>query len=562
MGYIFFDIFPAGGEGVTAGTEDPIINTVSLGDAEIPPLLRDDVIDKAGAADLVKCLEMWAHDIPGIDLPPGLDFMSVDEIRQVVREVSVSPAVREYKRIEAEKKAQADERAAYDELVVWNEKGGGIRLDHQLIADRLIGRYSPITFQKEVWICVDGLYRLEAGEILSFVAEVARRTGYSGSLTRSVREVQAYVAANEIAPGYPFDCFPNALPLANGVLVIDWITESATLCPYSPDYRFTHKWPVSYDPAASPEPIYEVLSQYVSDEEVPALYQCPAQAILHFCGYGPFKRSYIFEGPTNGGKSTYVVDFLNRIFGAENISGVSLQAIGKDRFVTATIGSAVINRCDDLSDVPVDNVGPFKALTGSFSHDIEKKFQTPYRGRVTAVHGFSTNAPPTVPDNVAYDPAFWSRWIYLRFNNVFEIDPGFVSRTFTPEAMSGAFNQILNAAFKIHQTGKLLFEQDPGEVKEVWQSAANPFQKFVNGEMQGTRDPVTFDKSQLFRAFLAWSKEHEINPRKLPSTLPGFTQMIYGSGFTTVRRGSKKAREWQYEGRYSWKSTSKYREMI
>lgn len=477
-----------------------------------------------------------------------------DQLAEMEREHHPTPA--------AEERRSGDvENPRYDDLISMTEKGG-VRLDHQAIADAIIARFCPITFNKEVWICVDGLYRRESGEILGFVAEVARATGFTGSLTSAVREITAYVAGHHLESTYPFDSYPNALPMANGVLEIDWMCERATLRPYSPDHRFTQRWPAAYDAEADPAPLIGVLREYVDDEEVAALLQLPAQAILHFCGFGPFKRSYIFEGPGNGGKSTYLVDLLDRIFGAGNISGASLQAIGKDRFVTSAIGSAVINRCDDLSDVPLENVGPFKALTGGFSHDIERKFQTAYRGRVTAVHAFSTNAPPTVPDTVLYDAAFWNRWIYLRFNNIFDTDPSFVPRVFTAAATSGLFNKILEVAFSIRKSGRLIFEQDPGEVRAIWQSASNPFQKFLDEEMQSTKEPQLFDKGQLFRAFLTWCGEHDISPRKVPSAITGFTQMIYGAGFVTTRKGPKGAQDWKYEGRYAWKEESRYKEVI
>lgn len=526
------------------------------------PIIPDEVIDhlEPGTDEFTQTMKTLEHY--GAKFPSWFCDQPIETIRAGLKEAARSERVQETYRREQEIEARRLEECKYDTLFSTTEKGK-VRLDYQMIADTLIDRYSPITLQKGIWFYVDGLYRPEQGEILSFVAEVARAVGFEGSLTTVVREVQAYVSAHEIATDYPFDRYPDALPLANGVLEIDWVARRATLHPYTPEYRFTGRWPAVYDPDADPDPIHEqALSLYVDDEEVITLYQLPAQAILHFCGYGPFKRSYIFEGATNGGKTTYLVDFLNAIFGAENISNVSIQRIGTDRFVAGDIENAAVNRCDDLSDVPLENVGPFKALTGGFSHNIERKFKTPYRGRITAVHAFSTNMPPTVPDNILFDPAFWNRWIYLRFNNVFEVDPGFVPRTFTPENISGAFNRILEVAFEIRHTGRLPYEQDPGEVRETWQSAANPFEKFVSVEMQPTQTPTTFDKSHLFRAFLAWCGENEINPRKLPSTIGSFTKMIFSAGFTTARRGPKRAQEWMYEGRYTWKQSSKYKEMI
>jgi len=450
----------------------------------------------------------------------------------------------------------------YTALYTVSEKGKA-RLDFQRIADVLIARYEPVTFNGAVWIYTGGLYRREQGEILSFVSEVARAALFEGSLTTVAREVTAYVTAYNPAHDYPFDNYPDALPLSNGVLLINWEAAAAVLHPYAPKYRFTRRWPVAFDPDADPAPVHDqALALYVGDEEVTALYQLPAQALLQFCGFGPFKKSYIFEGPTNGGKSTYIEHFLNKLFGAENIAGVSLQEIGFNRFVSGSLENKVINRCDDLADVPLRNVGPFKTLTGGFSHQIERKHEKDYPGRITAVHCFATNMPPEVPDNVAFDSAFWGRFVYIRFNNVFAVDPGFPERVFTPENMAGALNRILQEAFAIRTGGRLTFDQDPSGVKDEWQTAANPFERFVSSEMEPAKEAVLFDKGKLFRQFLAWCDENEISPRKVPNTITGFTQMVFQSGFQPVRRGKRQERDRMYEARYTWAAGSRFREMI
>ncbi|MDI6615276.1 MAG: hypothetical protein QME27_01070 [Syntrophaceae bacterium] len=439
-------------------------------------------------------------------------------------------------------------------------KGGRVTLDHQAMADVLINRHFPITFKRELWIYVDGIYQPEEGEIQEFVAQVARRAGFTGSIITAVREVTAYMAASRIEREYPFNQYPDALPVANGVLEIDWNLREVTLRPYAPKYLFTHKWPVIFDKSADSAPFHDmVLSRYVDDEETEALYQIPAQAILHFLGYGPFKKSYILEGPANGGKSTYLVNWMNCLFGEKVISNVSLQAIGMDRFAASKLEGCVINRGDDLADIPLENIESFKKYTGSFSHDIERKFLPAYPGRITAVHIYAANIPPQVPDRVAFDPAFWGRWIYLRFNNVFPVDPGFVKRAFTPEAISGSFNRVLKTMFTMHATGALVYEQDLSEVREAWQAAANPFQQFVNEQMSPTKDPVLHDKGHLWQSFNAWAEKKLISPRKIPSTITGFTQLIYSSGFTTTRRGKKNNQEWMYEAKFQFKSDSPYK---
>ena len=541
------------------------VAAIPAGTPEVTPwsFIPQDEIAAMPQADLYRVVERLEAEA-GARPPKNSDLWTEDDLRAWVAETCLSDAVRETVEKAAALAAQDAESRKYDRFFSV-AKSGAILPNYVEIATALRELFCVITFNKTLYIydSASGLYVENTGQIEAAVQEITEAIGFNGSIVRVKREVLSYIEDYNVVREYPFDRYPDALPLANGVLVIDWDEGRAALVPYEPKYMFTVRWPVVYDPDADPDPFHEtVLSRYVDDEEIDALYQIPAQAILHFCGFGPFKKSYILEGPTNGGKSTYVVDWLNAIFGEENISGVTLQQIGKDRFVAASLKGAVINRFDDLSDVPLENIGPFKTLTGAFSHQIEEKFKKSYPGRITAVHVYATNMPPGVPEQVAWDPAFWGRWIYLRFNNVFSVDPGFAAREFTREAISGSFNRILETAFAMRRTGELVYTQDPSEVKAEWQTAANPFQKFVSEEMETAKESHTYDKGVLFRAFLQWCGECEINPRKVPSTIGGFTQMIYSSGFTTTRRGKKGAQEYVYEAKLTWKAGSKFKEMI
>ena len=301
-----------------------------------------------------------------------------------------------------------------------------------------------------------------------------------------------------------------------------------------------------------------VLSQYVEPEVTEALYQIPAQAILQALGIGPFKKSYILQGNADGGKTSYLA-WLHAILGLENIGHVSLHQIGTDPFVNADLENRILNTFDDMADVPLQNIGPFKAMTGGFDFPINKKHMQRYNGRIFAVHVFTCNAPPDVPEKILFDSAFWTRWEYLHFDNVFPIDPNFTARTFSPANLSGSFNKVIEMVFRIAKDG-LVVNNTPSDVKDIWQMAADPFAQFINDHIPASSTEHKFDNEHLLVSFQAYCKEKEINDRKVPSSQKGLSTMAFKNGFKDALTGKKSERKRMYAACRDWNPNSPYRE--
>lgn len=429
-----------------------------------------------------------------------------------------------------------------------------------LIVDMVSEEVHPVTFQRSIWTCTNGLYREDNGHVEKRIIELLKQGEEFGSIVSATKAAMyelTYYAA-EIYDDYPFDCYPNALPVSNGVLIFDWKNKRVRLEQHDCKYKYTYKLPVIYDENADKNAMKEILEAWTDNEEdAMILIQIIAHIIVHAAGgvNQTLKRSVIIEGPSNGGKSTFVIDLLNMLFGEENISNVFLDELCNNKYAKYFLVSKILNRADDLQDIPLKDVGMFKSLTGSFYHTVERKHHDHYNAKITCPHVFTCNSPPKVPENVINDPAFWNRWTYLRFNNVFDIDSGFVEREFTPERLSGLLNAAIVLAFEIADHNDLIYTHDAQEVQQRWSSSATPFIKFRDEEMVRTSDYHTYDKDWLFTTFRKWCEEHNVSPKKIPKTLASFTQLILPHGVFDYRTQNKKV----YRSVFKFNPNSAYR---
>lgn len=432
-------------------------------------------------------------------------------------------------------------------------------LEHPAVITYLRDRFSTVSFSDTLFIYDNGIYRKNAHDIESVLTDMIHDRGLTISETKEHREFRAALLGMNRFLEYPFNQHTDALPLKNGILKLNLSESKAELIPFSPDYKFTFKIPVVYNTSLTGDVFHnEVISQYLEKDNTDVLYQIPATALLQALGKSPYKKSYIIQGAADGGKTTYL-SYLHQLLGDENIGHASLQQIGIDNFVNADLESRLLNTFDDLPDIPLQNIGMFKSLTGGYDHKINQKQQPRYNGKIFCVHVFTCNQPPEVPEKILFDAAFWGRWEYLHFDNIFALDTDFKNRYFTPENISGSFNRVLKILFKIAKDG-LVVNGTPSEVKDVWQTASDPFAMFIRDNMHSTTDEHVFDKEHLLESVRDYCRETEINERKTPSTQKALSTMVFKNGFKDALRGTKSNRVKVYVSHRAWNPNSKYRE--
>jgi hypothetical protein len=439
-----------------------------------------------------------------------------------------------------------------------NPKTGAVSLIYSTIADWIIATLKTITYRRTIYVYDRGrgIYRANDGDIEQLVQEIADRCGFTGRISTAKREVISYILDQEIAREYPFNSYPG-IPCANGVVVFDFETGTRSLVPHSPEYRFTYRLPVIYDPAADPTEIRQVLASWADEGRYDVLLQIPAQAILQAVVTGkPFKKSYIIHGDTNGGKSSYI-ELIRRTFGSENIARVMLQQIGTDRFCLANLEGKLFNIYDDLDDVPLQNSSVLKAITGDDTHYVEKKGIDAYEARIFAVHLYTCNRPPSTPERVQNDAAFWGRWEFITFPNYFEVNPKWYDQVLTPATCSAYFNLVLEMALSIYRAGELPVNSSAYEVRDSWQTNSDPLYRFVTENMDRSEAGYVL-KDDAYSGFLNFARTENVPPSKIPPTPETFAKAIFKYGFAPARVRVDGARVQVFRG-YAWKSTSQYK---
>ena len=344
--------------------------------------------------------------------------------------------------------------------------------DFNHIANCLRDTYHVLSFKKTLYRYQDGVYFEDDGFLDSCITNelLERNIAADGRVTTASQQVKHYLTYGKVETEYPFNIYPDALPVRNGILKIDFTTGSTLLLPFSPEYRFNYRLNVVYNADADGTPILKYLESLGTDTGI--LLQIPAHALLGMLGW-VYKKAYFLKGNKNSGKSTYNTLIVRHLFGVPVCSSVSLQSLLYDRFRLAELDGKIVNAYADLSDQKIRDIGLFKTLTGGDLFTVERKHRDPHQMRNKALLLFSGNKYPKIN---AGDEAFWDRWIALEFSKSFPVDPTFEERTFTETNVSGFFNLLLIKMQEIIRNGRITVTDS---VEMQWLNDASSCHRFI-----------------------------------------------------------------------------------
>lgn len=434
------------------------------------------------------------------------------------------------------------------------------------IADFILYDHFIVTYKDTMFIHRDGFYRAEQETVTDVVTGVLSdicRGDNSNNIGKKVNDVITHIQTKTRVSAYPFNDYKNALPIENGVLIFDFENGKHELIEHDPAvYKFNYKIPVKYDKSGSDDSVLNMLCGYIDDPV--DLIEILAQACMETMGHGPYKRAYLIHGPKNTGKTTFV-ELLERFAGVDMCADVSIELINQ-RFQITSLEGKLLNIHDDVGYFTMKDTGIFKTLTGRKTHEIEHKGKDKYNATITAVNVFTTNMPAKFDNSIKNDQAFWERFKFITFENVFKIDGGFHSRAFTDEAMTGLLNLVIDEILRIGKTGKLRKEVDWYETREKWMLAGNPLYQMVkeimepellNIDSKASRG-TAFLKEELLNTLQRWCLSNGMDPRTVPDSIKDLTGLVSACGWETDARQLFKGKDYEahcYVIPYKWKNT-------
>ena len=262
---------------------------------------------------------------------------------------------------------------------------------------------------------------------------------------RHLEEVLAYLRADEPFIGeHPPK---EMLNVANGLL--DWHTRE--LRPHDPDVPSAVQVPVAWNPLADCHRILRFLGEVLPDDAV--------DHALEVLGYGlypdnPLQRAVMVLGPGGNGKSVFLT-VAGALYGKENISATSLQALSENRFSGAQLFGKLANVCGDLDARAIKRTDLFKQLTGGDVIQAERKFAHPFNFVCFALPMFSANEPPLSSDQ---SDAWFDRWLILpfevRFRDTNAENPKLKDELRTREELEGLLVRAVDALGRLMLRGR------------------------------------------------------------------------------------------------------------
>ena len=315
------------------------------------------------------------------------------------------------------------------------------------------------------------------------------------------------------------DCPLNLLPVKNGILNL----ETKELLPYTPDYYFTSKLDVKFNPEAKCPTIERFLSEIVAPDDVVLLKEIPG-----YCLWRKYsiQKAFLFTGGGANGKSTYL-SLIAHLLGMSNVSSVSLQDLGLNRFASANLYRKFANIYADLPNVALKNPGMFKMLVGGDLIDAERKFKDKFHFFNYAKLLFSANRVPYVEDE---SEAFYRRWVMVNFPNQFQendpkTDKDLIDKLTTEEEFSGFLNIALENLRNILNNHGFSYHKTTDEIREEYIRASDPIGAFVYDCI--VESPEDFEEKEvLFNAYLDYCREKKMIAASNPKFHKDFRKFV------------------------------------
>jgi len=286
----------------------------------------------------------------------------------------------------------------------------------------------------------------------------------------------------------------NEICVNNGILNLD----TGELQEHTPNKIFLQKICIDYIPGIECPTIKEFLSDVLEECDIPTI-----QEFFGFLLYKSYfiKKAMLCYGEHDSGKTQFL-KLCVAFVGHENISGVSLHKISYDRFACSNLQGKLLNIYDDLSFKDIKDTGSFKIATGGGYVSAEKKFGEMFSFINYAKLLFATNKIASIDED---DPAYYSRWLIIPFNNQFlksnpKTDRNIIEKITTKKELQGLLNYALDGLKRLRDNGSFAYSRTIDENRNIMERSNNSLAAFVQDSIYN-RQGAWISKEDFYRLY-------------------------------------------------------------
>uniref|UniRef100_A0A6M3IKT7 Putative DNA primase n=1 Tax=viral metagenome TaxID=1070528 RepID=A0A6M3IKT7_9ZZZZ len=352
------------------------------------------------------------------------------------------------------------------------------------------------TRTKEVYRYKNGIYERAENYLEHQIEKILEEECNAQTCKEIIMKIQRDTQADR----KDFEMHKDLLNFNNGVYNL----TTKRFKPHDPRYLFFDKINVDYNKIADCPNIKRLLCQLLPKEDTHVILQW-----FGYCLYRDYfiKKAMIFTGPKNTGKTT-VLRIISKLFGDDNISGVSLQRLVSNPFCTSALYHKHINICDDLSANDIKSTGVFKEATGQSKITAEYKFGDQFQFLNYAKLTFACNKIPNVKDND--DDAYFERWIVINFNRqVKKPDTFLLDKIGTDEELSGLLNLLIRNLKQIIKNQKFTYHKKSEDIRDEMIRNASSVAAFIQDGLEEMPN-AWISKSQIHYYFLGYCKRYNL----------------------------------------------------
>jgi len=385
------------------------------------------------------------------------------------------------------KDLQKQEKESFDHTKYFDDPKEVSGFQPRWLANNIEEEYSfkKVEDSEQLYVYTEGYYQPRGETVIREEVEKRLKDEYR---ERRVREVQSIIESRNSIKRRNFRPPKRKINVENGVYDL----EKEQLLDHSPEYFFTQKIPVRYDPSSDCPNIEQFLHDIVKTED-------DVKTLREIAGYlllpdYPVPKAFMLVGKGNNGKSRYL-DLLRHLVGEENLVEKGLQELEETRFGTHELAGKLGCIDDDLSSDKLQETGTMKKLTGGSRVGAEVKYGGHYNFYNFAKLVFACNELPRTADDT---DGFYRRWMIVEFPYKFKDNPNpdnelekkgrpkkeLMEEITQKEELEGLLYWAIEALKDVLSNNEFTYAPTTEESRQKWREYSTPLVQFIQNHVE------------------------------------------------------------------------------